>query len=63
MDTEFAWFVGLFEGEGCIGLSSIGRPTVTISMTDEDVIRRAHRICGLGHVKERPTLTTGGKRM
>lgn len=60
---DLAWFVGLFEGEGCIGLSHQGRPTLAISMTDEDTIKRAHAIVGVGHVKARPTLTKGGKRM
>lgn len=44
--SEFDWFVGLFEGEGCIQFSwnkqSGGYYTIrlTLSMTDEDVLRR-----------------------
>lgn len=62
-DMELAWLVGLFEGEGCIGLSRLGRPSLIISMTDEDVIRRACSVAGVGNVRKRPTPTKSGKFM
>lgn len=49
-----AWLAGLFEGEGCVFIrKSDGRAPlaqVTISMTDEDVIRKAASVAGLGSV-------------
>jgi hypothetical protein len=55
------WAVGLFEGEGHIGLhayrtgvnatrGSMARALVLAS-TDEDVVRRFHGIVGVGHVR------------
>lgn len=32
-------------------------------MCDEDVVRKAHQIAGVGHVKERTTQTVTGKRV
>lgn len=48
-DLDFAWFVGVFEGEGCITLER-QRPTLRIAMADEDIIRRVHAIAGVGYV-------------
>ena len=54
---EFSWFVGLYEGEGCLA-SSINRKKykgrvietpileLTIKMVDEDVIARAAKFLG-----------------
>jgi hypothetical protein len=50
---ELAWLSGLFEGEGCIGLSHEGRPTLQLSMVDEDVVRHAHALAGVGKVKSK----------
>lgn len=61
--VSLAWLTGLFEGEGCMSLQSQGRPFLRLSMVDEDVVRRAHSIAGVGTVKPSPNLTVGGKRM
>ena len=59
---EFSWFVGLYEGEGCLS-SRIWKKkdkksgkeykgasiTLTIKMTDEDVIERAGKFIGVSH--------------
>jgi hypothetical protein len=51
-----AWLVGLYEGEGCCGAASDAkRPYLRylhlqIVMADEDIIRRAHAVAGVGNV-------------
>jgi hypothetical protein len=49
-----AWLAGLFEGEGSVWITyrKDGTPRVhcRITMTDEDVIRKAHDIAGVGNV-------------
>ena len=53
-EIEIAWLAGLFEGEGCITTakksnhSSGNQRFLVIKMTDEDVLRKAHRIAGVG---------------
>lgn len=52
-DSEIAWVAGLFEGEGTIypNLDKRNGRTywhMNIRMTDEDVVRRAWEITGLG---------------
>lgn len=52
---NIAWLAGLFEGEGCISLRDYisdaePRFNLIIKMTDEDVIRRAHGVAGIGCV-------------
>lgn len=61
-DIDLAWLAGLFEGEGCIGLCHQGRPTLQIGMTDQDVVRRAHTVAGVGKVREKALLHRSGKR-
>lgn len=56
--TDIAWAAGLFEGEGCLTQGRIGRdrrpyPHMVVSMTDEDVVRRFHRVVGFGNVTEK----------
>ena len=64
---EFSWFVGLFEGEGCIYSRKTKRTlkgktyegveiALTIKMTDEDVIARAAKFLGNSYhsVKHKP---------
>lgn len=56
---ERAWLAGLMEGEGSFHYSEKPRKTggvrflfaVTVSMTDEDVIRRVGRLAGCGAVR------------
>jgi len=63
-DTNLAWLAGLIEGEGHLGCTSRGRKRYRISlgMTDEDVVRKAHKIAGMGVVRG-PLKPTGlGKK-
>lgn len=48
-DIEVAWLAGLYEGEGCLTRQG-AHWTLTIAMVDEDVIRRAHSITGVGRL-------------
>lgn len=53
--TELAWAAGLFEGEGCFNVRLGSRrhlfyPQALLKMTDEDVVRKFHRIVGMGSV-------------
>jgi len=58
---QVAWVAGLIEGEGTIRIHKTSpnqprakaiyaHPMVSVQMTDEDVVRRAHEWTGLGHV-------------
>lgn len=49
-DVELAWAAGLFEGEGCITIARGRYPRLVVRMNDEDVIRKLHRIVGVGSV-------------
>lgn len=68
-DLEIAWVAGIIEGEGCISINNGRRdydayPLLRVAMTDEDVIRRLHRVTGVGHIQtsERADTATGKKR-
>jgi len=62
---EFSWFVGLYEGEGCLS-SNINRKKykgrvietpileLTIKMVDEDVIARAAKFLGNSYHPVKP---------
>ena len=71
-----AWAAGLFEGEGSIYINKTpGRlrkdgsrpvyyyPVLAVAMSDEDVIRKFHRIVGLGVVNGPYELREGNKPM
>lgn len=47
-----AWAAGLFEGEGCFTQKSnrYATPSMSMSMTDRDVVERFHRVVGVGSV-------------
>lgn len=49
---DLAWLAGLLEGEGCFSLAKGHGPrhkiTIQLSMTDEDVVRHAAEIAGVG---------------
>lgn len=47
---ELAWAAGVFEGDGCIGLSQGKYAFVSLAMSDEDSVRRFHRAVGIGSV-------------
>lgn len=54
-EAEVAWLAGLLEGEGHFGIiegdgSHRTRAVVQMEMTDEDVVRRAHEMTGVGGV-------------
>jgi hypothetical protein len=48
-ERDLAWAGGLFEGEGCIGLSHKA-PSLQVRMCDEDSVRRFGLIVGAGKV-------------
>lgn len=46
---DLAWLAGLFEGEGSITTATKRNPLrLSMKSTDEDVLRRAHAIAGIG---------------
>lgn len=50
-DLDFAWAVGLFEGEGCIGTTKNHYCVrLTLVSTDEDVVRRFQHVVGFGRL-------------
>lgn len=50
---NLAWATGLFEGEGCIYRDPRSCSfRLTINSTDEDVLRRFHKIVGVGKIIE-----------
>ena len=48
---EFSWLVGLLEGEGYFGVTSVVYPVLKLEMCDEDVVARACRILGAPGVR------------
>jgi hypothetical protein len=52
-DLEFHWLAGLLEGEGSFQKgppSEPNRPRISLMMTDEEIVRRAAAITGLGYL-------------
>jgi hypothetical protein len=57
--ADVAWLAGLYEGEGCLAACKPrGAPldqarswVLSITMNDEDIVRRAHGVAGLGQVR------------
>ena|SRR5215831_7995902 len=48
---DFAWAVGLYEGEGCASIRrKSGTVIVSLTSTDRDTIERFHRIVGVGEI-------------
>lgn len=54
--VDLAWAAGLFEGEGCFTVSHrkkagrvYGQLVATMTMADEDIVRRFHKIVGFGN--------------
>lgn len=60
---DIAWASGLFDGEGCICQKKDGyRAVLTLSMTDEDLVRRFHeKVGGFGTVTHRRPSKYGNK--
>lgn len=51
MEPDDIWLAGLYEGEGTlVGPSDRGSWALAITMVDEDVVRRAHHVAGVGTV-------------
>jgi hypothetical protein len=48
--AEYAWLAGLIEGEGTFGAHGKGAVRLAVGMTDEDTIRQAHAVSGVGYV-------------
>lgn len=54
-DQSVGWLAGLLEGEGCFGVSwgdegAAGRIRIEMVSTDLDVLERARKLTGAGHV-------------
>ena len=59
-ETDIAWLAGLLEGEGCFYYTTT--PSISLTMSDFDVIERAHNLMGYGAIRERRVLL-GRKRV
>lgn len=62
---ELGWVVGILEGEGCFTCSRSGKYkqfTVSVEMTDKDVIDKLCQTVGLGSVVHRPERALNGNR-
>jgi hypothetical protein len=51
---DIAWITGIFDGEGCIFFHTNNSVALSVSMSDEDVIRRFHEIVQCGTVRIEP---------
>lgn len=65
---ETAWLAGLIEGEGCFSINrhkrrgkSYAYAVFTLAMTDEDVVRKAHALSGVGGVTKRKKIKDNHK--
>ena len=53
IQNNIDWLAGLLEGEGCFSIQRPNRkgrspyPTITLAMTDEDIVRHAAEIFGI----------------
>jgi hypothetical protein len=56
---EMAWLAGLIEGEGCFGWNKSNFGSITIGMSDRDVIERAAVILGKTEKIHERTLRSG----
>lgn len=53
MNDSMEWLAGIVEGEGCFTMTTAyGRiqPRFCLVMTDEDIVRRAYEVVGVGNV-------------
>jgi hypothetical protein len=68
--TDWAWLAGILDGEGCL---SVGRNNgaggryiglhVVVRMADEDAVRRAYTIAGVGTLKLHRPFTTNRRAL
>lgn len=70
--SDLAWAAGVWEGEGCFSLARQKKPKrgvayiyamATLTMTDEDIVRRLGEIIGMGTVKGPYTYKSGGRKL
>lgn len=47
---NLAWAAGVYEGEGTVYKTAAGQIQMKVKMSDEDVIRKFHKIIGTGTV-------------
>lgn len=52
--SEWAWFAGIFEGEGCIDWNSKNSVRLEVKMTDGDIIERLRLISHVGTIRAVP---------
>ena len=50
-EAEWAWLGGLFEGEGCIAWTGKNSVTLTVNMTDRDVVERVLSATATGRLR------------
>ena len=61
---QLAWVAGVIEGDGCLTMKNQRMfPHVSVTMTDEDVIRRLQLWTGLGTVNGPYRPTTGHNKL
>jgi hypothetical protein len=54
--TAIAWAAGIIEGEGCFSMfqrkdrANTMASHISVEMTDEDIIRRLHKVLGVGTI-------------
>lgn len=51
---DFYWFIGLFEGEGYIGLAKDNCVNIIISGSDQDVMDRVSKLLDKNYIKIQP---------
>lgn len=69
-DQDLMWAIGLFEGEGCIGLHRAGRTKadhvrdtrLTVISTDLDVLERFNDVVGCGKITRASNASSLGKK-
>ena len=67
---DFAWAIGLFEGEGCITLEKasaakaahVRQPRMAVVSTDLDVLERFHKVVGYGKISPMRSTTNLGTK-
>lgn len=59
---ELAWAIGLFEGEGSITLRRNGTVTLSLAMTDLDIVERFLAAIGTGRLSSQPAGRNGRRK-
>jgi hypothetical protein len=51
---DITWIAGLLEGEGCFGYNQrVGYPSISLEMTDSDIVLKAAKLMGNRNVRTR----------